>query len=150
MRDPDKPPFWQWFKDYLSFHKQERKNITVLVAFIFFLLAIQLYLNLTATDRNFEAAQFLGPDHFKSLNERVDSTESSKKLKDNQRWKRKEDRKSWIPMAFNPNELDSSGWRVIGLSAKQASVMLKIRDERGGFKSKRELKKTKDDLLHLS
>ena len=52
-------------------------------------------------------------------------------------------------MAFNPNELDSSGWRVIGLSAKQASVMLKIRDERGGFKSAR-TQKTKDDLLHLS
>lgn len=139
MRDPDQPPFWQWIKDYLSFHHQDRKNITVLVAFIFMLLAAQLFLNITAPENNLGAVQFLGPEHFTKLQASIDSTESVKEQERRSKWTNRDDRPKWNPRQFDPNELDSAGWRTIGLSPKQAAVMVRIKEERGGFKSKREL-----------
>lgn len=141
MRDPNKPPFWNWLKDYWAFHKKERKNITVLVALVFLLLSVQLYLKITAPDRNRASIEFLGPEFYTELHAQIDSTEKLKKQHRESKWTDRIERNSWKPQPFNPNDLDSADWRKIGLSPKQSAVMVRIREERGGFKSKQELEK---------
>lgn len=141
MRDPNRPPFWQWLKDYWTFHQQERKNIIVLTAMIFLLLAVQLYLKITGPERNRASVEFLGPEHFKELQVKMDSTNESNRQKRESNWTKRSEKDPWNPEPFNPNDLDSAAWRKIGLSPKQAAVMVRIKEERGGFKSKRELEK---------
>lgn len=42
---------------------------------------------------------------------------------------------------FNPNQLDTSGWMLLGLSPKQASSVIKYRNAIGGFYSEHDLLK---------
>ncbi|MFT4681778.1 MAG: competence protein ComEA [Flavobacteriales bacterium] len=138
MRSPDDTPFWQWFKDYLTFHSQEKTRIISFIGFILILMCIQLYLSLREPAKNLESIRFYGPEHFEKLNTQIESVDQTKP------WKSKEKHNLKVMkelVAFNPNSLDSLGWRELGLSSKQAQVMVKIRNERQGFKSKQELAK---------
>lgn len=140
MRPPDGTSFWQWFKDYLSFHAQERTKIISFATFILLLTAVQLYLSFREPVRNLESIKFLGEEHFVKLKAQIDSAEAEKQWNKNSQknWDKKE-KAPLVP--FNPNELDSAGWRNLGLSPKQSQVMVRIRNERGGFKSKQELER---------
>jgi DNA uptake protein ComE-like DNA-binding protein len=138
MRAPDGTSFWQWVKDYLSFHSQEKTRIISFVVFILILSGIQLYLSLRAPVKSLESIEFLGPEHFKKLHAQIDSAEATKPWKSKKRFTPQSKKEQ---VAFDPNKLDSIGWRNLGLSPKQSQVMVRIRNERNGFKSKRELQK---------
>lgn len=138
MRAPDGTSFWQWIKDYLSFHSQEKTRIISFAVFIFILSIIQLYVSLREPIKNLESIEFLGPEHFVKLHAQIDSTEAAKPWKSKKKYEPKVKKEL---EAFDPNALDSLGWRELGLSPKQAQVMVRIRIERNGFKSKRELEK---------
>ena len=146
-------PFMQWFKDYLSFHSQEKNRVISLSVFILVLLVIQLYLSFKEPAKNLQSIEFLGPEHFAKLETQLAISESKKEWKKSNRPKTETNQKPLI--AFNPNDLDSTGWRNIGLSPKQAQVMVKIRNERNGFKSKAELERINmldhviNDIRHL-
>lgn len=48
-----------------------------------------------------------------------------------------------MPEAFDPNELDSSGFVAIGLSPKQASSVIRYRERLGRFRSKEDVAKVR-------
>lgn len=45
------------------------------------------------------------------------------------------------PFQFDPNSLDSDGWKKLGFTEKQASGILRYRDKGGRFRKKEDLKK---------
>lgn len=139
MRGLNDKPFLQWFKDYLTFHSQEKTRVISLSVFILGLLVVQLYLSFRQPTKNLESIEFLGAEHFTKLETQIAIAESEKEWKKPSKAKNESTRKPLV--AFNPNELDSAGWRSIGLSPKQAQVMVRIRNERNGFKSKAELER---------
>ena len=138
MRAPDGTSFWQWIKDYLAFHSQEKTRIISFGVFILVLSCIQLYLSIREPVKSLESIEFLGPEHFEKLHTQIDSAEAAKPWKSK---KKHEPKVKQELVAFDPNQLDSLGWRNLGLSPKQAQVMVRIRNERNGFKSKQELGK---------
>lgn len=138
MRAPDGTSFWQWIKDYLAFHSQEKTRIISFGVFILVLSCIQLYLSIREPVKSLESIEFLGPEHFVKLHTQIDSAEAAKPWKSKKKF---EPRVKQELVAFDPNQLDSLGWRNLGLSPKQAQIMVRIRNERNGFKSKQELGK---------
>ncbi|MFT4526222.1 MAG: competence protein ComEA [Bacteroidia bacterium] len=138
MRAPDGTSFLQWIKDYLAFHSQEKTRIISFSVFILILSCIQLYLSLREPVKSLESIKFLGPEHFVKLHAQIDSADQAKPWKSKKKYEPKLKKEL---VAFNPNALDSLGWRELGLSPKQAQVMVRIQKERNGFKSKQELGK---------
>lgn len=123
----------RWFKEYLSFHKKERRGLIFLVILLLGLVALNTY------QRYFwrSSWQPLQVEYGEQIVQFVES-----KKKDTVSYKEK----PWIPKAieyfnFDPNTLDSAGWVKLGFSPKQSAAIISYRNAGAQFRKSDDLKK---------
>ena len=123
------------FKDYFYFNRTERKGVLSLL----FLLAIVIIFNQSMI--YFNPDPLNSQEKYNSLMAKIDSVAKLDSLKAVEyEVKYKVERVKTI-LDFNPNELTSQGWQNLGLSEKQAQVILNYKAKAGEFKSKASVKK---------
>ncbi len=124
----------KWFKDYLSFHKSERRGIIVLVILLFGLISYNIYQRFFWKS-DWETAQIEFGDEMVSF-----------QAETKERATYKETPKPWLPKEknlfdFDPNTLDSTGWVGLGFSPKQAAAIINYRSAGAVFRKPEDLKK---------
>ncbi|MGB0917991.1 MAG: helix-hairpin-helix domain-containing protein [Flavobacteriales bacterium] len=123
-----------WFKEYLSFHKTERRGIMALVIVLIGLVGFNMY------QRYF----WKGPWEEIQLQygeQIVQFEEETRK-----ETKRFDNPKPWLPkkidyFKFDPNTLDSAGWVALGFSPKQSASVVKYRSAGAVFRKPADVKK---------
>lgn len=128
------------FSEYLSYGKSEKiAIIAVILLIVFVLLLPSLYSRLHKPvqfyDSSFdkEIAEFLKNEETYA---NADASGFDFTNPDKEIVKRK-----ITPFQFDPNSLDSDGWKKLGFTDKQAAGILKYRDKGGRFRKKEDLKK---------
>lgn len=123
-----------WFKEYLSFHKSERRGIIALVIFLMGLIGFNMY------QRFFWKGDW-EEIHLKYGEQilRFEEENKSDQLA-------AESPKPWLPQKkslfkFDPNTLDSAGWVALGFSPKQSAAILKYRTAGAVFRKPEDVKK---------
>lgn len=124
----------RWFKEYLSFHKSERRGVYLLVGVLVALICFNLYQRIYWKSSWEDVALEYGPAivEFEEVQDSVSETTASPK--------------PWIPSAieyfeFDPNTLDSAGWVALGFSPKQSAAILKYRSAGAVFRKPEDVKK---------
>lgn len=123
-----------WFTEYLSFHKKERRGILLLIVVILLLIGFNVYQRVFWKTNGENQALKFGPEII-AFKEKIDSAHTDRNS-----------RKPWIPEArelfvFDPNTLDSVGWRGLGFTPKQTAAILKYRNAGAVFRKSEDLKK---------
>ena len=123
-----------WFKQYLSFHKTERRGIIALVILLIGLISFNMY------QRYFWKSDWEEIE-LKYGEQIISFEEETKVLAAN-----KNTPKPWIPKAidyfrFDPNTLDSAGWVALGFSPKQSAAVIKYRNAGAVFRNPEDVKK---------
>ncbi|MFT4544297.1 MAG: competence protein ComEA [Bacteroidia bacterium] len=123
-----------WFKEYLSFHKTERRGIFVLVILLIGLIGFNMY------QRYFWKSDWESIEL--QFGEQIIQFEEETKRLANQ----KETSKPWLPKAidyfkFDPNKLDSTGWVALGFSPKQSAAVIRYRSAGAVFRKPEDVKK---------
>lgn len=124
----------RWFREYLSFHKSERRGFYTLCLVLIGLICFNLYQRVFWKSSWEEVQLELGPEIVRFA-ERMDSVAEIE-----------ESPKPWIPKAinyfeFDPNILDSAGWVKLGFSPKQSAAILKYRNAGAIFRKPQDVKK---------
>jgi len=124
----------RWFREYLSFHKSERRGFYTLCLVLIGLICFNLYQRVFWKSSWEEVQLELGPEivRFEVSMDSVAEIEESPK--------------PWIPKAinyfeFDPNTLDSAGWVNLGFSPKQSAAILKYRNAGAVFRKPEDVKK---------
>lgn len=122
------PEYW---KDFFTYSKSERRGIVVLVILILLVSAsrwLMIWINPV------EHAEIKwGPPEVYFVEEQLelDSTTDF----------RAEQRRESELFQFNPNTLDATGWQKLGFSPKQANAILNYREAGATFEKRADLKK---------
>ena len=124
----------QWFKDYLSFHRAERRAIVGLLIFLGGLIVFNLYQRFFWKG-DWEEIQLNYAELISQFHEETDSITQAT-----------ETPQPWIPkpkelFQFDPNTLDSVGWVALGFSPKQAASIVKYRSAGAKFRKPEDIKK---------
>lgn len=124
----------QWLKEYLSFHRSERRGIIALVFFLIGLISFNIYQRIFWKPEWEEMSLKYGPEILQ-FQDQLDSVS-----------KTEETPEPWIPKSrelfrFDPNTLDSVGWNALGFSPKQTQSILKYRSAGAKFQKPDDLKK---------
>lgn len=123
-------------KDYLHFNKAERNGIISLLLLIVITIIVKQNLH------HFQIEQIDNSDEYNQLLAKVDSLENiqpskSKVLKNESAITNRVD--SLFP--FNPNTTNLDDWQKLGLSEKQAEVVLNYQAKGGKFRVKKDVQK---------
>ena len=124
----------QWFKDYLSFHRSERRAIAALVFFLIMLIAFNMYQRFF-WEGDWEEMQLKYGPMIIQFQEETDSIVQAEEAP-----------QPWIPKTkelfrFDPNTLDSLGWVALGFSPKQSAAIIKYRSAGAEFRKPEDVKK---------
>lgn len=124
----------KWFREYLSFHKSERRGFYVLCIILVGLICFNLYQRFFWRSNWEEVRLEYGPEIIR-FEEKMDSVSTNR-----------ESPKPWIPtpidyFQFDPNTLDSAGWVKLGFSPKQSAAILKYRSVGAVFRKPQDVKK---------
>ncbi|MFT7153132.1 MAG: competence ComEA-like helix-hairpin-helix protein [Bacteroidia bacterium] len=124
----------QWFKEYLSFHRSERRGIIILVFFLIALIAFNMCQRFFWEGDWEEIHLKYGPMIIQFQEETDSITKAA------------ETPKNWTPkpkelFKFDPNILDSVGWVALGFSPKQAAAIIKYRNAGAEFRKPEDVKK---------
>ena len=135
----------QFFRDFMSYHRRERRGALILLAII---IIIILYLNYSHYLFSSQKIDF--SKYEKQLNSfsdsvklQTDSLEKETPKKDYTSYSKSEKSKTLKGerFNFNPNNLPESEWRRMGLSDKQIYVIKHYEEKGGQFRSKADVKK---------
>ncbi len=123
-----------WIKEYLSFHRKERRGIITLLCIITLLIGFNIYQRYFWKTGWESATLEFGPQIVR-FSERVDSAKEQTATPT-----------PWIPkkknlFRFDPNTLDSAGWVRLGFSPKQAASIINYRSAGAQFRKPMDLKK---------
>lgn len=134
---------WQ---SYFYWNKTERRGIIPLLLILFILIGLNLYFRFTK-----QAGEPSQDEAFLKYASLFDRTEEDEFTPDTTRFqqpKRSYDFANSKPSKFktptekfNPNELSADAWVMLGLSKKQADVILRYKQNGGAFYRKEDLKK---------
>ena len=132
----DKKSFRQGLKEYFEYHSNERKGILGLMVLIVAVMGINILI-----------PYFVSP-------ERGDFSKYESLIK---AWEAENKKNRSLPaqhelFSFDPNTLDSAGFRRLGLTARQTKTLMNYRRKGGRFKEKNDLAKIygiDDSLYHL-
>lgn len=123
------------FKDYFRFNRSERKGIFILLFLIIAVLIIKeslIYFNPEVNVHSKEA------DRLISLLDKNEIVDQAKGITEN----KMPIRDTPIEYVdFDPNELTLNGWVKLGLSEKQAEVIMNYREKGGEFREKKDVQK---------
>ncbi|MFM1875517.1 MAG: hypothetical protein RL266_1254 [Bacteroidota bacterium] len=124
-----------WFREYLSFHRSERRGVLVLIGILFSLILFNIYQRyFWKTDWEQMSIQY--GESIIEFRAQQDSFEEQ----------REETGSPWLPteisyFQFDPNTLDSTGWVRLGFSPKQTAAILKYRSAGAVFRKPEDMKK---------
>ncbi|MFC2175939.1 ComEA family DNA-binding protein [Bacteroidota bacterium] len=123
-----------WIKEYLSFHKKERRGILILLVLIVLLLGFNVYQRVF-WKADWEESILKYGSEITLFTERMDTIQEMTS-----------DKKPWVPASaqlfdFDPNTLDKEGWIKLGFSHKQAASILKYRQSGAVFRKPEDLLK---------
>jgi len=124
------------WKELFSFNRSERRGIWLLLMLLFLAMGVKLFINFRSVG---------GQDHVLITQLLHDTTVVKP-------WESK-DRKSFSSFSkapakrdslffFDPNTLDGEGWKMLGLSPRQAEVITGYTAKGGRFRTKADLKKS--------
>ncbi len=124
----------KWFKEYLSFHRSERRGVIALSIILLGLICFNLYQRFFWRP-DFERIQLEFGPRIVEFTAKHDSLDENKLEK-----------KPWLPekvnyFQFDPNTLDSAGWVELGFSPKQSVAILKYRNAGAVFRKPEDVKK---------
>ncbi len=136
----------KFIRDYLTFHRSEKRGIVVLLSIIVILI---LYLNfsyLLFPQEKIDFTSFEKPiqSFSDSLKQQNDSLENESKEQKHFTSYSKEDKPLGIKgerFNFNPNNLPDKDWKRLGFSDKQIHVFDNYQAKGGRFRSKADVKK---------
>lgn len=140
--------FKEFWRLYFTFNRSERRAIRFLLVVITIIILFNAFMPLLIQPKKWDHTPY------QAL---LDSMSQSVSYKDSgfysYQYKRNYDfsdnfRKIYIQkkkkiQPFNPNDLDEEGWQQLGLSEKQAIVVINIRNRMGGFKNAEDVKMVK-------
>lgn len=124
----------KWFKEYLSFHKSERRGIIVLVIILISLIGFNMYQRFFWKG-DWEEIQLKYGEQIVLFEEQTKNVGAHA-----------EHAKPWLPekkalFNFDPNTLDSIGWVSLGFSPKQSGAIIKYRSAGAAFRKPEDVKK---------
>lgn len=123
----------QWLKDYFAFDKKQRNGALVLVSLIVIALGATAIINWKATQTTFDSQVFVTQEPVDSVIENpgvgATSVPDEEHITESGLFK------------FDPNTLDIKGWVKLGLTEKQAQVIINYRNAGKVFRKKEDLKK---------
>ena len=130
--------------DYFTFSRLHRRGSVFLLLIILLLCSGFYFLNFLAPARPFNQLQF--EKEVSRFEEAVNQAkiQTKKNMADIKSYSAKPDKtelSSHELFPFNPNILDEEGFTRLGLSRKQAQVILRYRAKGGRFRKKEDLKK---------
>lgn len=125
----------KWFKEYLSFHRAERRGVYLLAAALMLLILFNVYQRV-CWKSEFEDIELKFGEQLLIFSQKQDSIAE-------ERFKTKQ---PWLPQEidyfeFDPNTLDSVGWVSLGFSPKQSAAILKYRNAGAVFRKPEDVKK---------
>ncbi len=135
---------YNW-KDYFSFTKKERTGIYVLITLIGICIFVPRFFETTPlNDEVMATAISLQSAHRKQVN--TDSASHVAYGKNRSAYKKiydepVNDRQSIDPFPFDPNTLDSAGWRKLGVSSRTARTIRNYVAKGGQFRKAGDLQK---------
>ena len=137
----------KFIRDYLTFHRSEKRGIVVLLSIIVILI---LYLNFSYLLFPQEKIDFTSfekriKSFSDSLKQQNDSLENESKEQKHFTSYSKEDKPLGIKgerFNFNPNNLPDKDWKRLGFSDKQIHVFDNYQAKGGRFRSKADVKMT--------
>lgn len=125
----------QWFREYLSFHRSERRGVIILIVILASLILFNVYQRFFwRTDWEEMKLQYgAAVIEFRTRQDSISR-------------KRKEAKSPWLPteinyFKFDPNTLDSAGWVSLGFSPKQAASIISYRNAGAVFRKPEDVKK---------
>jgi competence protein ComEA len=135
-------------KKHLAITKKEWNGLVVLVVLIALVLAAPYVYQLTRKDNTINFKDF-----DKAVAQLNKAGDKAGYIGDNENPELDKKKSHPFMFSFNPNNLTTSQWEQLGLSAKQAVIIKHYEDKGGRFYSKEDLKKiysiTADDYKRL-
>lgn len=124
----------RWFKEYLTFHKSERRGFYILCLVLTALILFNVYQRVFWKSNWEEVNLEFGPA-IVEFTEKQDSVSQQENTP-----------QPWVPKTiqyfeFDPNTLDSAGWVALGFSPKQSAAILKYRNAGAVFRKPEDVKK---------
>ena len=124
----------KWLNIYFSFSKREYNGLLILI----FLLAVitafpSVYIFLVPGENDLAAEQ--------EAIKKIILVEAEIKTAVKSKYKNRVKAADIKLFKFDPNHTSLSGWQLLGLSAKQAAVMIRYTDKGGKFRKKEDLQK---------
>jgi DNA uptake protein ComE-like DNA-binding protein len=129
-------------KPFFTLNRSEQKGILVLSFLILLMTAFKFFLPFmltheTVRDKQFEKEVRLFLERQKALKDSIQLEKlQNQGMLDHERAAQK-----LRPFPFDPNNLDKEGWLRLGLTKKQAGMILKYRSNGGAFKKKADFAK---------
>ncbi len=123
-----------WFKEYLSYHKAERRAIIFLVVVLFGLIGFNIY------------QRFFWQDDWQEIRLKYGAQIIEFEEESKRKYTEGESAQPWLPekkslFNFDPNTLDSTGWVALGFSPKQTAAIIKYRSAGFVFRKPEDVKK---------
>jgi competence protein ComEA len=124
----------KFLQDYFNFSRGERKAVFALSLLLFFLIAANYSLDFIIKPKETDHSDFIA--QVKAVKERQQSVLNTSSAE-------KEEIVSVVIQLFpfDPNTLPKNDWLKLGLTKKQADVIINFRDKGGKFHKKEDLKK---------
>jgi competence protein ComEA len=129
-------------KNYFNFNKGERIGIMVILVIIIIVLALPYFIKVTFKDNKDEFLRFAKDIELfeNSLKNSADSVNEARDL-DFQQMDKSVAENKITPFPFNPNNLPSEKWSLMGLKDWQIKVIKKYEAKGGRFYDKEDFKK---------
>ncbi len=141
--------FREFWKLYFSFNRSERRAIRFLLLLITIIILVNIFLPFFIQSKQWDHSPYqVLLDSLSSAIPYKDSLYFSTRYKFNEQYSSNQFKKSYTHSEnrlkpFDPNALDEAGWQQLGLSEKQASAVVKLRNRKGGFKNIADVKQVK-------
>ena len=134
-----------FYEDYLSFSKNERRGIFVLITIIFLIIIVRLIIFPLIKDKPVDYTIF--KNEVEAFQRQLDSAKALNKDKnkatdfDFHNPDRSFAESNLNPFPFNPNDLSVDKWKELGLTDYQIKIIKNYENKGGHFYKKEDLKK---------
>lgn len=124
----------KWLNIYFSFSKREYNGLLVLIFLLAVITALPSVYTFLVPEQDDLAAE-------QAAIKKLTLVEAEIKAAARYKYKGRVKAADIKPFKFDPNHTGLAGWQLLGLSAKQAAVMIRYTAKGGKFRKKEDLKK---------
>ena len=123
--------------EFFQLTRKEQRGMFLLILLNSLLLIVNIFLPVFHKQKDIE----FSIDDIAFAKKSISKSAPASYTKSKQKRNKHNNNKSQELFKFNPNLLDKAGWVKLGLSEKQAQVVLNYREKGGVFKNRNDLKK---------